>query len=141
MPPTKKDLAPVTKEFRTAVQQAATACPEVAQTRLITHPGVHDKPRHFAEASIDHDGPIVRVAPELAQEPVSTIRGVLYHELGHIVVLLGFYPARPGYDAAERQADRVAEELFGKKIYYNKKSVQCAGPGARGRRPRPRGLR
>jgi hypothetical protein len=138
---TKKDLAPVTRAFNAAVKHAAKKHPEVAQTKLVAHPEVHDSPRHYAEATIDGGGPIVRVAPELATQPVSVIRGIVYHELGHIIILLGAYPARAGYDAAERQADRVAEEVFDTKIYYNKARVQCAGPGARGKRPRPRGLR
>jgi hypothetical protein len=103
---------------------------------------VHDSPRHYGDASIDREGPFVRVAPELARMPTSAINGVIAHELGHILVLLKIEPMKQGHDAAERQADRVAEKVFGKKIYYDRvDQVQRMGQGARGVRPRPKGLK
>jgi hypothetical protein len=140
-PPSARAMSPVAKEFRALLKTAAAKYPEVEGTKLFADSSIHTTPRAYGVAGISKDGPEIHVAPELADQPPSVIRGILEHELGHVAVLLGLVQAKRGYDAAERQADRVAEGMFGHKIFYNKHDVQCAGRGAQGRRPRPRGLR
>ena len=137
----KTMMKPVIEEFNKLSGLAAKKYPEISRTKLFADPSIHDTPRHFAMAGIEKEGPAIRVAPELASRPVGEIHGVIMHELGHILVLLGIFPMKRGHDASERQADAVAEQVFGKKIYYKKNNVQCAGPGSRGVRPRPKGLR
>lgn len=84
---------------------------------------------------------VVGYSPYLEDASDALIRGVIAHEIGHVLVdKLELRGAR-GIDASERQADRVAEEMLGLRIYYGSDDVQRAGQGARGRRPRPCGLR
>lgn len=139
---TKKDLAPVVSEFKSLVSKAAERHPEVTATRLEASPEVHDTPRHYAMAGIDGKGPVVTVAPELAFQSGAVIRGVIAHELGHVLALIGIFPLKKTHDASERQADKIAEDIFKQKIFYTKNAgVQCMGRGAKGVRPRPKGLK
>lgn len=100
-----------------------------------------DSERHYGY--YDNEQNVIGVAPDLEDQPETLIRGVLAHELGHALVrlLLGYTDTRARYDAAERQADRAAEDVLGLCIYYGPDGVQRAGKGARGVRPRPLGLR
>jgi hypothetical protein len=138
---TKKMMQPVTRQFNELVKVAAKDMEPVKYTRLVADPTVHTTPRAYGMAGIEDGWPVIKVAPELADQPASVILGVLAHEIGHILIMLGREAMRSGYDSSERQADEVAESVFGKKIFYNENGVQCAGRGARGKRPRPRGLR
>lgn len=123
--------------------------PELISTGLKPDPKVHDTERHYAEAGKNKRGEVwVRVAPALGLLPKSKIVGVIRHELGHAAIYHGYEPMVKGrtakltqYDRRERQADRVAEKLSGHKIYYDAKGIEVSGPGARGKRPRPAGLR
>lgn len=133
-----KALGTMFKHLRDAVGQNH---PEVYATALIVDPDVHDLPRHYAMAGLEKTGPVVLVAPELANKPAVVQRGVLAHELGHVVAALTIPPKRHGHDAGEREADRIAEDALGMPIYYGKDGVQRMGKGAKGVRPRPRGLR
>lgn len=137
----KRALAPVIKIFNTLRDDAAKTHPQIKTAGLGVDSSIHKTPRDYGMAALNKAGPMVYVAPELAQQPTSVIKGVLAHELGHVAAWLGPYPVPKGYDATERQADKIAEELFGLKLYYNKANVQCMGPGAKGTRPRPRGLK
>lgn len=93
------------------------------------------EPRHFADCG----GGVVRVHPELEEQPISRIRGVLAHEAGH--VLDREFDLFDEELDPERRADLLAFYLTGWTIYYDDELVQRAGPGARGTTPRPRGLR
>jgi hypothetical protein len=102
------------------------------------HPAVHDSPRHFGRTYPHMDGTAtVVVAPALASLPYQAIVGVLLHELGHVLVFMLGLGEPKGYDARERQADNVAEQLYGLPIGYVE-GVQFIGAGIR---PRPAGLR
>lgn len=138
---TKKEVAKITTAFKDLRAEAAEKYPKVAQTGLKLDPSIHKKPRDFGMASLEKPGPMVYVAPELAKQSASCIKGILGHELGHIIVLIGYFPIKKGYDAMERQADAVAEDAFGQKMFYTKNGVQSMGRGAKGARPRPKGLR
>jgi Zn-dependent peptidase ImmA (M78 family) len=98
-----------------------------------------DTARHYGY--YDKTLNVIGLAPDIGDQPETLIRGVLAHELGHALVRLLKLGTARGYDAEERQADSVAEELLGLCIYYGPDGVQRAGKGARGTRPRPAGLR
>lgn len=139
---TKKALKKVADEFKVLRAKAAKKYPDVALARLEADPEVHDSPRHFARATLDKEGPLVQVSPKIAKLPKTQRDGIGAHEIGHLIVMLYEIPCRRGYDAQERKADEIAEEVFGEKIYYTKNPrVQCMGRGAKGTRPRPKGLR
>lgn len=69
------------------------------------------------------------VAPKLLDGDKARIEGVLRHEFGH--ALLFYFGHR---DHSERDADGVAEQVFGRPIYYDHDTVQTLRAGLR---PRP----
>lgn len=144
----KKAMGSVIAIFREERAKAMKKEPALIGVKLQLDPYVHDTPRHFAMTGKDKGGQVcVIVAPELNDESPNVIRGVIRHELGHAVQFLKRTMPKKGtktlskYDAIERNADRIAEKLFGAKIYYDKRGVEVSGPGARGTRPRPKGLK
>jgi hypothetical protein len=91
------------------------------------------------------DGDPIRIAFARKTEdlPEANINGLVAHEFGHALdnrygddlpELLGC--ALPG--GAERRADAIAKEVFGKTIKYDSYDVQCVA--CRGQAPRPRRL-
>ena len=73
---------------------------------------------------------VVVVAPKLVVcGNLHRIAGVLSHEFGHAAL---WHLARLKH--SERDADSVAEDLFGTPIYYDDEDVQTL---AKGTRPRP----
>lgn len=133
---TKAAMAKVTTAFKRIQAKARQAEPELNFVKLVARPGIHDSPRHFAETN----GKVIYVAPELASEAQSVIRGVLMHEFGHAYRMLTGKIKKDAYDAEERAADKAAERIFGTQIYYDKRGVETTV--ARGnKRPRPAGLR
>jgi len=87
--------------------------------------------RNMAYTTRDQRGDIlVVVAPKLVVcGDVDRIEGVLRHEFGHAAL---WHLDRPKH--SERDADAVAEDLFGAPIYYDREDVQTL---AKGTRPRP----
>ena len=69
------------------------------------------------------------VAPKLFHGDRQRIEAVLRHEFGHA---LHFFCGHP--DHGERDADTLAEQVFGDPIYYDRETVQTLRPGTR---PRP----
>jgi len=69
------------------------------------------------------------VAPKLARGSRERIEGVLRHEFGHALLFFWGYP-----DHGERDADNLAENVFGDPIYYDRATVQTLRGGTR---PRP----
>lgn len=145
-----KAMAPVIEVFEREREKAAKVHPKLLEVVLQVDPEIHDTERAFAQTTWDTDIGVVaiQVAPELAREPISVIRGIIRHEFGHAAVFYGLEPAWPkrfasmeSYEALERGADVNAERIFGTKIYYDERGVEVSGPGARGKRPRPLGLR
>lgn len=92
------------------------------------------QPRNMAYTMQDSDTDCltVVVSRKLCGCPHHTIEGVLAHEFGHVVLM---HKGRP--DHPEREADKVAERIFGKPIYYDHSTVQSTREGVR---PRPRHL-
>jgi len=138
----EQKMEPVTRVFRLEQTKAKKVYPELGYVKLQVDPDIHDSERSFAQVTYDDGQLAIQVAPELADEPLKVIRGVIRHEFGH--ALREIRPRKKAlrsYDAIERDADRLAEQLFGARIFYNKRGVEVSGPGAQGVRPRPRGLR
>jgi hypothetical protein len=140
---TAKDFAKIVKLFKKYVSIFAKRYPQVALVGLRVDPTVHDTLRHFAVTGFmaGERVPTVRIAPELAFEPVTVQLGIIIHEIAHSVRMLKYLPSPKGYDANERATDKLAEEITGLKIYYDSRGVEVAGRGAKGKRPRPAGLR
>jgi hypothetical protein len=92
------------------------------------------QPRNMAYTMRDGDtkGLTVVVSRKLCGCPEHNIEGVLAHEFGHVVLMHMGKVKHP-----EREADMVAERMFGKPIFYDHSTVQSTHAGAR---PRPRHL-
>jgi len=82
--------------------------------------------RNFAYCT---DGLIIVVAPKMTKSAEHRIEGVLCHELGHAMLFhLGHL------HHSERDADEVAEQVFGTPIFYDRDTVQSTMHGVS---PRP----
>lgn len=117
--------------FQRLVRVAQKAYPSLRVGLLLDEDFDFDPLRGFAYCTDDQpDGSLlVGICPKLLTAPPSRKTGVLMHELGHAVLLyLGVL------HHTERDADRVAERLFGVKLYYDMDDVQTVGYGVR---PRP----
>ena len=101
-----------------------------------------ETPRHFAAVVADDPTDPVPVSRP-GRRAAPTYPGILYHEMGHILQWMERKVTgrneRHGRDE-EQDADHKVEGVCGIKIYYDEDLVQCAGPGAHGYWPRPRGL-
>lgn len=128
-------LATTFEEIR---QFVAIKFPSIEQVMLAANTEVHSSPRSYGRALLLTAGPLIEVAPELAYCPCSRIRGVLAHEFGHCLVLLGHFEEMQHLHMAELQADAIAESIFGEPIVYTLPDmVQAMGAEAVGVRPRP----
>lgn len=105
-------------------------------------------PRNFAAISVGNPCEL-HLCDDLADQPVTRIRGILWHELGHTLVHAygpptdWEVPGGFGMDS-EQLTDYAVELLCGVTIYYDDELVQRAGPGYISKhwtRPRPKGLR
>lgn len=72
---------------------------------------------------------MIGIAPKMLEASSARVRGVLAHELGHVIMLTEGKPKH-----SERDADLAAERLFGLQIAYDEEDIQTTGPGIR---PRP----
>ena len=97
------------------------------------------KSRHFAA---QEGTSTIYLCPDLADQPITRIRGILYHEFGHIIQklekLLSGCTELDDRDY-EQDCDYKIEMATGVRIYYDDELLQRAGPGARGKK-RPKGL-
>lgn len=152
----------LTPYFDRLRRRFARELPLVAGTQLRVDPKMHDTPRHFAACR--DDGRLILVAPHLCDQPVSTVEGILAHELGHAVDFL--YPAewvlrgrkvvrrerrdfgeaewerfarawqKRDADAVELTADGIAESVLGEPLgYCGPCRLQTLGAPECGRRP------
>jgi hypothetical protein len=72
------------------------------------------------------------VAPKIEAEPDAVIDALLRHELAHGILLFH------GHDGhSERDADELAEAIWGDRLNYDYRDVQTLAPG---QWPRPRHL-
>lgn len=101
---------------------------------------IEGKPCHFptarSRAYCEFEGGrlTIAVSPTLFRDNDARIQGVLRHEFGHAVYFFEGFE-----DHSERQADELAEVLFGDPIYYDSELVQTLNP-RNAVRPRPRSL-
>lgn len=100
--------------------------------------------RNFAGISVGEPTKLY-LCDDLADQPSSRIRGILWHEVGHVLCYVHGSPThKKGLGLDEEQlADLATELLCGVVIYYDDEMVQRAGPGRSKNwiRPRPKGLR
>ena len=94
-------------------------------TVILDFQGAYPNVRDYAKT----DGRVLYLSPKILTARRSRIEGLLRHELAHIA-LMHF----GDYDHSEAHCDRVAEELFHSKIYYDRDFVQNSKGGSR---PRP----
>lgn len=100
-----------------------------------------EKPRHFA-AQEGISPPTIYLCPDLADQPITRIRGILYHEFGHIIQKLEkLFNGKVELDDRdyEQDCDYKIEAVTGIRIYYDDDLLQRAGQGAHGKK-RPKGL-
>ena len=86
--------------------------------------------RNFAYCTVE-DNPHIVVSPRIHGQPTARIIALLAHEFGHAIYTL------VGRQHTEREADALAEQVFGIQIFYDQELVQTIGPGER---PRPNHL-
>lgn len=72
------------------------------------------------------------VAPKIEDEPDDVIHALLRHELAHGILLFHGHD-----DHSERDADALAEAVWGDPLNYDARDVQTLAPGTH---PRPRHL-
>jgi len=99
--------------------------------------------RNFAGVIAD-DVTIMYLCPDLADQPLSRIRGIFYHEMGHLLQWLEKQLTgrveQHGRDY-EQDCDHKLEALCGVTIYYDGDLVQRVGtPSPSWTRKRPKGL-
>jgi len=106
-------------------------------------------PRNFAAVMVGRprgSTAVIGVCENFSDQPLTRIRGILWHEIGHILDdIHGKRKWRKrtkirGADD-EQWADLAVAIMCKTRIYYDNDLVQRAGPGARGYWPRPKGLR
>jgi predicted metal-dependent peptidase len=92
---------------------------------VIDYGGSYPKSRDFAKTT----GSVIYFSSKILQSPRSRVEGLLFHELGHVLLMQS-----GDYDHSERRADIIAELCFGVPIYYDTNGVQTTAGGVR---PRP----
>jgi|GEM_PF-3288029 hypothetical protein len=100
-------------------------------------------PRNFAGVIVGYPTELY-ICPDLAEQPLARIRGILYHEMGHILQWMEkFLTGRNELNGRdfEQDCDHKVESICGVKILYDAKLIQQSGPGAFGFRPRPKNLK
>jgi len=86
-------------------------------------------PRNFAGV-ITGRVTIMYLCPDLADQPLSRIRGILYHEMGHILQWIEEQQTGrvdQGDRDFEQDCDHKIEMTCGVKIYYDQDMVQRVG--------------
>jgi hypothetical protein len=66
----------------------------------------------------------VIVAPKIEDEPDDVIHALLRHELAHGILLFHGHE-----DHSERDADELAEAIWGDRLNYDARHVQTLAPG------------
>lgn len=102
-------------------------------------------PRNFA--AIGAGAPsCLHICPDLAVQPVTRIRGVLIHEMGHLLQWIfrrhrkELIPKELKLDH-EQEADYLLQALCDLRLYYDRDMVQSTKPSSHSTWPRPKGLR
>ncbi len=117
------------RTFRTLRNVAAARFPRAAAVRF--RYGKADefpRKRNYAYCIDAPSGPVIVLAPKARRASEERVLGVLAHEFGHALAFLA------GAEHTERDADDLAERVFGLRINYDTDDVQTVGEGVR---PRP----
>lgn len=102
-------------------------------------------PRNFAGIIVGKPAKL-HLCDDLAEQPLTRIRGILWHEAGHLLDWMAGrrwrrYKDNSGLDS-EQRTDHAVEVFCGERIYYDEDMVQRVGRKQRGWiSPRPEGLR
>ena len=116
--------------FRTLHAAAAARYPRAAAVRFrYGRASEFPRRRNYAYCVDDPSGPVIVLAPKARRASAERVLGVLAHEWGHALAVLAGMP-----EHAERDADTLAERVFGVRIAYDTDDVQTVGVGTR---PRP----
>lgn len=125
------------KRTRTLFRKRAAAVRQIAPRLrvclLAGDPDDFPEERNFAMCGLTrpHVAEII-VAPKIENEPDAVIDALLRHEFAHGVLL---HRGQQGH--SERDADALAEVIWGDRINYDARDVQTLAPG---QWPRPRHL-
>jgi hypothetical protein len=116
--------------FRTLHAAAVARFPRAAVVRFrYGRAGEFPRKRNYAYCADDPSGPVIVLAPKGKRASAERVLGVLAHEWGHALAFLAGMP-----EHSERDADTLAEQVFGVQIAYDNDDVQTVGAGTR---PRP----
>lgn len=91
---------------------------------------------------MDGDPIVVAFAPKAEELPLNRLRGLMRHEFGHAleyrfgVKELEKRLKKKLPPEVERRADAIAEAVWGERIEYDERDVQCVGHGGGRRRPK-----
>lgn len=92
---------------------------------IVDYERPYPKPRDYAQT----DGSVIFVSPKMLSAEEHRVEGLLRHEFAHVVFIQS-----GNWNHSEREADMLAEELFGAKILYDSDDIQSISEG---RAPRP----
>ena len=116
--------------FRTLHAAAVARFPRAAVVRFrYGRASEFPRKRNYAYCVDDPSGPVIVLAPKGKRASEERVLGVLAHEWGHALAFLAGMP-----EHSERDADTLAEQVFGVQIAYDNDDVQTVGAGTR---PRP----
>jgi predicted SprT family Zn-dependent metalloprotease len=85
----------------------------------------YPKVRDYAKTT----GDVIYFSPKILKATKERMDGLMRHEFAHVILM-----KQGDFDHSEREADIVAESVFGGNIYYDEDDVQTT---LRGKRPRP----
>ena len=116
--------------FRTLHAAAAARFPRAAAVRFrYGRASEFPRKRNYAYCVDAPSGPVIVLAPKARRASAERVLALLAHEWGHALAFLAGMP-----EHSERDADTLAEQVFGLRIAYDKDDVQTVGAGTR---PRP----
>jgi len=118
--------------FRAEREVFSRRFPSAARARLLVVssrcPGHEEVCPARTVASADFGSGEIRFLRRALVLPIEKLRGLLRHELGHLV------DPTPDAPGAEQRADDLAEAATGERIYYDAEDLETTLPG---RWPRP----
>jgi hypothetical protein len=133
------------KELRTIVDDAQRCLGEYELPTIVLTQDCFFRisPRNFAAVRAGRPT-YFYICPDLATQPISRIRGIFYHEMGHLFQMIEHEVTGRnhlnGLDY-EQDADQKVEDICDIRILYDDELIQRVGRGAKGFGPRPRGLK
>lgn len=135
----------VLKEIKTIAEDVQGCLERLRLPPIVVRTGCffRTSPRNYAAVEVGYPTDLY-VCEDIDEQPMVRIRGILYHEMGHILQWMEkFLTGKNEFSGRdyEQDCDHKIESICGIKIFYDADLIQQAGPGAFGFRPRPRGLK